>query len=142
VSVTLGYPDSGEEMRLLTGHWAKLDSPAVEPVVGLDLLTAWQEQVRNVSVDAALQNYVIRLLTISRNHPRVALGISPRGGLIWQCLAQAHAFLAGRNYVVPEDLKEMAPACLNHRLVLTGKSNRALRAELLADLLDAIAVPL
>ena len=141
VTLTLGYPEPEEEARLLSGHWARLDIPPVRQVVALARLGYWQEEVRNLPVDPDLQQYIIRVLTTSRNHPRVALGISPRGGLIWQRLAQAHAFLAGRKFVVPEDLKETAPACLNHRLVLNGKSGRALRAELLRDLLDSVAVP-
>ncbi len=141
VSITLGYPSPEEEARLLSGHWARLDAPPVRPVIDLENLKVWQEAVRNIAVDPALQDYVIRVLSASRGHPRVALGISPRGGLIWQRLAQAHAFLAGRTFVVPEDFKETAPSCLNHRLVLNGKSTRALRAELLRDLLDSVAVP-
>ncbi|MBM3275262.1 MAG: MoxR family ATPase [Candidatus Sericytochromatia bacterium] len=141
VSITLGYPDPEQEARLLAGHWARLDMPPVLPVIDLAKLSSWQEEVRVIAVDPALQNYVIRVLSASRSHPRITLGISPRGGLIWQRLAQAHAYLAGRKYVVPEDFKETAPSCLNHRLVLTGKSSRALRAELLRDLLDSVSVP-
>jgi MoxR-like ATPase len=141
VSITLGYPDPEQEARLLSGHWARLDMPPVLPVIDLAKLSSWQEAVRVVTVDPALQNYVIRVLSASRSHPRITLGISPRGGLNWQRLAQAHAYLAGRPYVVPEDFKETAPSCLNHRLVLTGKSTRALRAELLRDLLDSVSVP-
>lgn len=141
VSLTLGYPEPQEEARLLAGHWARQDAPPVRHVVDLERLVGWQEEVRNLAVDPELQHYIVRVLSASRNHPRVSLGVSPRGGLIWQRLAQAHAFLAGRTYVVPEDLKETAPACLNHRLMLTGKNSRALRAELLRDLLDSVATP-
>lgn len=141
ISLTLGYPAPEEEARLLQGQWARLDAAPVQPVVTLQKLIEWQEEVRQIKVDPSLQAYIIRILNASRSHPRVALGISPRGGLIWQRLAQAHAFLSGRSYVVPEDLKVMAPACLNHRLILTGKSGRSNRAAVLADLLEGVAVP-
>lgn len=141
LSLTLGYPAPEDEAKLLSGHWARSDTPTLLPVVNLTQLAEWQDGVRKVGVDVSLQNYVIQVLTVSRRHPRIALGISPRGGLIWQRVAQAHAFLAGRRYVIPEDFKLVADDCLNHRLVLTGKSSRKLRAELVTELLESVAIP-
>ncbi len=141
VSLTLGYPQPDQEARLLSGHWARLDGAPVEPVIELSHLAGWQEEVRGVSVAAELQQYIVRVLTATRTHPRIALGVSPRGGLIWQRLAQAWAFLAGRPFVVPDDLKAVAMPCLNHRLVLAGKSTRSLRSQVLLDILESVPVP-
>lgn len=141
VSLSLGYPDPEEEAQLLAGRWARLDGIPVNPVVALEQLGAWQEQVRSVRVAPDLQGYIVQVLSATRSHPRIALGVSPRGGLIWQRLAQAHAFLSGRDFVAPDDLKAMAMPCLNHRLVLAGKSTRALRGQVLSDLLESISVP-
>ncbi|MBU6427430.1 MAG: MoxR family ATPase [Cyanobacteria bacterium REEB65] len=141
ICVQLGYPEPAEEVQLLAGHWARLDTVAVEQVADLAQLAAWQEEIRGIHVDSSLQEYIVRVLTATRADPRMVLGVSPRGGLVWQRLSQAHAFLAGRSYVVPGDLQAVAEACLNHRLVLAGKSSRAMRTDLLADLVASIAVP-
>lgn len=142
VSLTLGYPSPEDEARLLSGVWARQEQPEPSEPVGLEVLLAWQEQVRTLHVDPSLQAFVVKVLGATRQHPRVLLGVSPRGGLVWQRLAQARALLEGRDHVVPGDLLAMAPLCLNHRLVLSGRSGRAMRQEVLDDVLSAVAVPL
>ncbi|MEB3299319.1 MAG: MoxR family ATPase [Candidatus Sericytochromatia bacterium] len=141
LSLTLGYPEPADEVRLLSGHWARQEELPAAEVVGLETLMAWQEQARSRHVDPTLQEYVVQVLGATRQHPRVLLGVSPRGGLVWQRLAQARAFLEGRDHVVPGDLLATAPLCLNHRLVLAGRSGRAVRQEVLDDILTSVAVP-
>lgn len=141
VMLSLGYPSPEDERSLLSGRWARSDASLVDPVVTpADLLT-WREQILDVRVDASLQDYMVRVANETRRHPQLLLGISPRGTLTWQRLAQAHAFLAERTYVTPDDLRAVARAVLAHRLIPAGRAHPEARRALLDDLLAAIPVP-
>lgn len=141
VMLSLGYPSIDAERSLLSGHWARADSPSIAPVVSVEELATWREQVFEVRVDASLQDYIVRLANETRNHPQILLGISPRGSLTWQRVAQAHAFLDGRTFVTPDDLRRVARPVLVHRLVLAGRSNHKARLALLDELLATLPVP-
>ncbi|MNT53306.1 hypothetical protein D3C72_1903900 [compost metagenome] len=84
---------------------------------------------------------MVRVANETRNHPQILLGLSPRGNLLWQRLAQAHAFLDGRAYVTPDDLRVLSRAVLGHRLVLAGRPSRQARLALLDELLAGVPVP-
>ena len=88
-------------------------------VCGKETLTALQEQCKNVGIREELKDYMIRLIHATRNHPSVMCGVSPRGTLAFVRAAQGHALVCGRDYVVPEDIKEVAVPTLAHRLILT-----------------------
>ncbi|MNX79571.1 ATPase RavA [compost metagenome] len=141
VMLSLGYPSPEAERELLAGHWARAEEADLAPVVTPEELMAWRSEVHAVRVDASLRDYMVRVANETRNHPQILLGLSPRGNLLWQRLAQAHAFLDGRAYVTPDDLRVLARAVLGHRLVLAGRPSRQGRLALLDELLAGVPVP-
>ncbi|HBN09765.1 MAG TPA: magnesium chelatase [Cyanobacteria bacterium UBA8530] len=137
--VALGYPKVEEELKLLRGAWAtEVSLEPVKAVLGLEELSLWQASVRRLPVAPDLQRYIVQVADLSRHHPGISLGISPRGALIWQRMSQAHAFVEGRNYVLPEDLKKTAVATLVHRIV---SANRLSKEALIRDMLETVPVP-
>lgn len=141
IAVSLGYPTEAEEIRLLGRSVGERPQAPVAPALTPEVLGAWQSQVRQVKVDESLQGYIVRVVARTRAHPQVALGVSPRGSLLWLRLAQATAWLAGRDFVTPDDLKETAVPVLAHRLMLVHRSGSAARRELVSQVLAEIAVP-
>lgn len=94
----------------------------IKPVVTTADILAMQQHVRQVRVDKAIIDYIVRLVQVTRADVRLKLGISPRGSLALYRQSQAMAALAGRDYVVPEDVRELAVPVLAHRIVLDTKS--------------------
>lgn len=150
VRLSLGYPAAEEEEELLRRSASGLagglmghDGEGVRPVVSPQDLSRWQEEVRSVRVDASLQAYIVRFANLTRNHPQLALGLSPRGSLTWQRIAQAYAFLKGRGFVTPDDLKSTAGAVLAHRLIASGRGSGGAQGKLalLDELLSALPLP-
>lgn len=139
--LSLGYPSPAAERELLSGHWAREESSGVAPVVTPEELLAWREEVHRVKVDPSLQDFMVRVVNETRSHAQVLLGVSPRGTLIWQRLAQAHAFVSGRSFVTPDDLRAVSGPVLAHRLILVGRSTRKDRLAFLSELLDSLPVP-
>jgi len=137
--VELGYPDGAQELLLYTGRDAEAALTEVRPLVTKEQLVAAQDAVTGVLVREPVAQYVLRVVAATREHGDVALGASPRAALMWLRAAKARAWLQGRNYVVPDDLKALAQPTLAHRLcVRGGGSSEALLGEVLA----AVPVPL
>jgi MoxR-like ATPase len=90
-----------------------------------------------VSVGVPVRDYLVRLALASRSHRRVTLGLSPRGLLIWQRLAQAHAFLDGRDFATPDDVQDVAIPLLEVRLGIEPEAT----SHVLAEVLSSVAVP-
>jgi MoxR-like ATPase len=119
MKLSVGYPERGDELGLLAaavGHVAEL--PGQEGVLSAGELPALQERVAAVAVQPTVQAYLVDLGRATRAHPKVMLGLSPRGVLIWQRVAQAWAFLKGRPFVTPDDVQEVAAPVLGVRLGL------------------------
>ena len=102
-----------------------------------------QEHISNLHVSEKVRGYLVDLTTATRNHKGVSLGLSPRGVLIWQRLAQAEAHLRGRDFVTPDDMRAMAYPVLTHRIVLRPEYEieGVTVAEAIAKLLEKVAVP-
>jgi MoxR-like ATPase len=117
--LSLGYPSAEEEVQLLERFAASDPLAELEPVASADDVLAAQAAVRAVFVDEALRRYVVELCAATRRHPDVALGASPRCALALVALGQAVAAMAGRDFVLPDDIKAVAPAAMTHRILLT-----------------------
>jgi MoxR-like ATPase len=116
--VSLGYPNPHDERQILINLWREHPITRLEKVVdGLQLL-ALQHQVWDVHVDETLQDYIVALAAATRSHADLALGISPRGSLALFKAAQALAAVRGRDHVIPDDIKYLAPYTLSHRLIV------------------------
>ncbi|CAN5323556.1 hypothetical protein BH24CHL10_BH24CHL10_01450 [soil metagenome] len=121
----LGYPSATEEIVILDEQKRRHPLGEVEQVLGLDELREMQSGIKEVYVDQAVAEYIVRLVHATREHPEVYLGASPRGSLNLYRATQAHAALNGRDYVIPDDVKQLAVAILAHRLIV--KSQASLR---------------
>ncbi|MEH1015353.1 MoxR family ATPase [Micromonospora sp. CPCC 206060] len=117
--VSFGYPLPEEEWDILRRRISRRREEAVlEPVVDAATLLAMQAALEEVVVEDSIGRYIVALTAATREHPSVLVGASPRGSLALLLLARARAALAGRDYVIPEDVKEVAAPALAHRITL------------------------
>jgi MoxR-like ATPase len=143
LKLPVGYPTADQEREIL--HRFRLGSPLDElsPVVEVDELIAMQRLSRTVRVAPPLEEYLVEVVRATRAHPAVELGASPRGSLALYRSAQALAAIEGRAYVLPDDVKRLAPAVLGHRLILAAGARLRGRHldELLAEIVATVPVP-
>ena len=125
VRINLGYPAKDVEVEILYGQFHHHPLDDVTPLLDSATILAMQAAVRTVRVERSVARYIIDLVDATRQHPAVRLGSSPRGALILFRTAQAHAFLDGRDYTIPEDVKAVAVPTLAHRLALDTKAKYA-----------------
>ncbi|MCX6044949.1 MAG: MoxR family ATPase [Chloroflexi bacterium] len=141
--VGLGYPAREEERQILRRFRTANPLTEITPVVTTDEIRAANQICRQVFVHPVLEDYLLDMVAASRNNPAIALGVSPRGAMALYRASQVMAAVRGRNYVIPDDIKQLAPAVLAHRLVPSMETrlhDRSLR-DVLRELLDQIAVP-
>jgi MoxR-like ATPase len=144
--VSLGYPQKSIERELLKERAGADPVSAVQPVVDLAAVRKLQDSVETIRVEDALLDYAMQIVEETRRHPSISVGISTRGALAWYRAAQAAALAAGREFVVPDDIKGLAVACLAHRLVLAQAHDTLGRARtdserLIAEIVGRVAVP-
>ena len=133
----MGYPDRDAEMAILETHGAGFVGPDdLEPVATADDVAAAADAITTVHVAPALRAYIVDLVDETRHDPDLALGVSPRGALALQRGARAMAAGAGRDYVIPDDVKMLAAAVLTHRMIVTPEAE--LRGVTSEDVLDRI----
>ncbi len=121
----LGYPKATEEIVILDEQKRMHPISDIRQVLSLEELRQMQSAIKEIYVDQAVAEYIVRLSTATREHPDVYLGASPRGSINLYRSTQALAALEGRDYVIPDDVKQLAVAILAHRLIV--KSQASLR---------------
>ncbi len=117
VRIRLDYPSLADEIRMLLTYNQPVAD--VRPVASVSEIIGFSASVEMVHVEEKLMNYAVRLVQATRQHPRVALGASPRASLALLRLAKSWALLAGRDYVLPDDIRRLAPFVLEHRVMVT-----------------------
>jgi MoxR-like ATPase len=140
--ISLGYPGRAAEMSILDGRGA-IDSLAkLTPVVSSTEVRSMMETVRAVYVADALKAYLVDLSEVSRRHPAVELGLSPRATLQLTAASRSHAAARGRTYATPDDVKAMAVPALAHRLLLrTDRGARLDPVDAVNEILAEVPVP-
>jgi MoxR-like ATPase len=141
--VALGYPEGAQEAQMLTEQTSAPPLDDLEPVVSaLDLVDV-TEQVKRIYVEESLNRYIVALLRSTRDDERLYLGGSPRAGIALLRVAKARAFAAGREFVLPDDVKAVAEVVLAHRLILSPEAHSAglTRAALVREALQSTPVP-
>ena len=142
--VSFGYPAAEEEWEVLRRRMARRQEEAVlEPVVDAATLLAMQAALEDVAVEDSIGRYMVEVASATRQHPHVLVGASPRGSLALLLLARARAAMAGRDYVVPEDVKQVAVPALAHRITLRPEMwlQRIDPGRVVAEVLDRTPVP-
>ncbi len=117
--IRLGYPAKQQEIEILGKQAQDHPIDSLNQVVTVDELVTAQRAIREVYVDEAVKEYIVSLVTVTRDHPDVYLGASPRGSLALYRASRAWAALAGRDYVLPDDVKLLAESTLAHRLIVS-----------------------
>ena len=120
--LSLGYPPHARELDMLFAHQHTSPLQGLEAATDRAGLLALQAAVREVRVSREVGDYLVRLAEGTRSHPKVDLGLSPRGSLACFRAAQAQAFLQGRDYVSPDDLQHLAVPTMAHRLILAPEA--------------------
>jgi MoxR-like ATPase len=146
VRVTLGYPDEDQERAILRRFRQTTSGAAVEevdPVVDAGSLTALQAATRSVHVGEAVESYLLAVVRATRGHEALDLGASPRASLALYRASQALAAIRGRTYVLPDDVKWLAPPVLGHRLLPTAQARLRGRGAtaVVEALLEQLPVP-
>jgi MoxR-like ATPase len=140
VSLSLGYPQFEDEVLILEREEQEDPLDKIKAVLSPGDVLALQELVKNVGVVRPLKEYIVSLLTTTRSHPDVLLGVSPRGGVALQRAAQAMALLHHRDFVTPDDIKIVAKAVLSHRLITPERSTE-LAHRIVDSVLTSVPVP-
>jgi MoxR-like ATPase len=139
MKLSVGYPEPHDELQMLQAAVGYGDASAqqLDPILRDGELVELQKQVQCLHVADEVQEYLVRIAAETRQHPSIALGLSPRGLLTLQRTAQAQAFLAGRSFVTPDDVLDVAVPVVSVRIGLEQHE----AARVIQEVLDAVAVP-
>jgi len=139
MKLSIGYPHPTDEVLMLQDAVAANgdSTHATGPVLDRVALRQLQTRVARLAVAPALHEYLVQLSAVTRKHPRITLGLSPRGVLTWQRAAQARAFLQRRWFVTPDDIRHVATPVLSVRIGSGGDD----QAGLVEEVLESVAVP-
>jgi len=144
MKLSMGYPSADEEVKIL--ERTEMHNPInniEQPVMSVDDITVLQNEVRRIRVTEQVKNYIVRIVTSTRNDRNVTLGISPRGSIALYKASKAFAYIYERDYVTPDDVKNTAVSVLSHRIILSpqGKTAFGTSEEYVRNLLKNCEVP-
>ncbi len=146
--LVVGYPDAKAEKQMLLNSQAglqtkRLDLANLKPIATVQQVLAARQTIRSVQVSEALLDYLLTLVQRTRQHPDLALGASPRSAVAWLQASKANAWVCGRDFVTPDDIKAIAPPLLRHRLIMRPEAQMdGLKVDgLVASLLGQVPVP-
>jgi len=140
----IGYPDRDAEIAILDAQGVDpIDPDSLEPVTDAETVAVWIHELGRIHVSPELQGYIVDLVEATRHHRDLMLGVSPRGALALQRASRALAASIGRSYVVADDVKVLASAVLEHRLLLSSEAMmRAVNpSDVLSSILESVPVP-
>lgn len=138
-----GYPDPETEIDILHAQSQAHPIDSLSTFLTGDDLRRFQSDVRDVTVERTVSGYIVNLVNKSREDARLKIGVSPRGSLMLFRAAQAAAFYAGRDFVMPDDVQKMAPYVLSHRVILTSRARygKVSKSMVIEDILTDVPVP-
>ncbi len=144
--ISMGYPAPGDERKLLTQRSPSQNIRDIEPVLDKGDVLDLQCQAEAVKIEPVLTDYILSVITATRESPHRALGVSPRGGLILQQAARARALVYGRDYCIPDDIKQLAVPVLCHRVIPESRHGTHKRAvsdtsAIITDIVDQMEIP-
>jgi MoxR-like ATPase len=138
VKTCIGYPPLDEETEIVKNDIDHSDAQKLEPVMDRQNILELIYQASQVIVHADVLSYLTKIVRATRTHPHVELGVSPRGGLALKRASQAWAFIDGRDFVTPGDVKSIAPYVLEHRII----SKNGAVGRIIETILDEVKLPL
>jgi MoxR-like ATPase len=143
IKLPIGYPTQEEENQILLRFERADPLETLAPIVSAQELLAMQKLVRDIRVEASVRAYAVSIARATREHGEVALGASPRGTMALYHCAQAWAAIHGRAFVVPDDIKKLAPYVLTHRILIQPQVRlRGRKSEdVVAEIVETVPVP-
>ncbi len=143
IRLSIGYPDAAMERKMLLQKFGASSAGVIQQAADAEALLEMQKQVSEVFLHDSIYQYVLDLVRATRSHEKVAQGASPRCSVALTALSQAAAYVAGRDYVIPQDVQSVYIDCVAHRLILTpqAKREKAAPEEILTQLLHSISPP-
>ncbi|MBU6452116.1 MAG: MoxR family ATPase [Cyanobacteria bacterium REEB67] len=138
--LSLGYPNVEQESEIIKKSMQD-GAFHVDSILTTDDVLQARQAVRRVFVHDALVNYIVNIVHATRKHPSILLGVSPRGSQLLVRASQAAAFVDGRDFVTPEDVKMLAPIVFGHRVAPKVKANRVSHTDLIEKIVETIPVP-
>lgn len=144
MKLSMGYPSPEEEVEIL-GR-TEMHNPInniEQPVMSLDDIVVLQNEVRRIKVTEQVKNYIVKIVSVTRNDRNTTLGISPRGSIALYKASKAFAYIHERSYATPDDVKNTAVSVLSHRIILSpqGKTTFGTSEEYIRNLLKNCEVP-
>ncbi len=144
--ISMGYPAPEDERRLLARHPSAKKPQDVQPVLERDDLLSLQQKVETVTLEEVLLDYIMEIVTATRTTKHLSLGVSPRGALALQHAARARALLYGRDYCIPDDIKELTVPVLCHRVIPQSRHGSPARryadtAAIIRDIIENVEIP-
>ena len=143
MKISMGYPSPEEELDIISRSETNAFSQKLNAVMSLEDVKMHIEEVKKIHCKDSVKKYIVDLLNATRNSGLITLGASPRAGIAMLRAAKATAYIMGRDYVVPDDIKYVMPSVVSHRLMLSiqGKSAFANAEEVLNEAVKSVAVP-
>lgn len=143
IRITIGYPNITDEIAILKGKENQQQEVLIEEIVGREYILAMQQEVNNIFVHDRIYEYIASLVSATRSHEMIQLGVSPRGTIAITSMAKARAFVKGRDYVVPEDIQAVFLDVVGHRLILSPRARaaRISMKQLVQDIMKLVSAP-
>jgi len=143
LQLDIGHPPQNKEQELLISRTREDPVSAINPVLSLESLQALRTTVDTVKIEESVAEYLMNIVTASREHPQLRLGVSTRGTLLYGRIVRARALQKGRDYVIPEDVKELSIPALAHRILLDTKAQYGglERMNIISEIVSSIKVP-
>ncbi len=142
LKISMGYPNKQEELAILNRFKGSNPFDTLKNVCDGQDIQKMCAEAKNVFVHESIMNYIIDIVVKTREHENIAIGVSPRGTLNMVNAVRAYAYIKGRQYVTPEDVKKLAVSVFAHRLVLKhGMTRQDNRQTIIKDILDTVVVP-
>jgi MoxR-like ATPase len=142
IKMSMGYPSFDEEKRIMQINRGEIDLRSNKQVFSTSEIDDLRFAVKNITISPVVEDYIIKMIRETRNHPFIELGVSPRGTLALMRAAQGKAFLEERDFVTPMDVKWVAPYLLSHRIILSTEGSLSSSPErIMEEIIHSIDVP-
>lgn len=144
ICLSIGYPDIKHEIEIVKGNESGNTLKEVEPIISTSQLVMMQRAVEEVYIHDKVYEYIGKLVTATREHPMIQLGLSPRGTIALAKMTKATAFLDGRDYCSPKHVKEVFSAVARHRILLNAKARIGQLSveDIISEILEKVSAPL
>ena len=144
IRISLGYPSRDDERRVLEDHRQRRPIESLQPAVSAEQVVELQQAVRNVTIETSIHDYLLDIVDATRNSDELHVGVSTRAAISVTRAAQALAIISGRDFVVPDDVKQLAVPAMSHRVIAKGffhGGQREAIERIVRRIIDTVVVP-